>query len=203
MVTGTVRRGTALASLLMAANKAARWQFAAVLSALCLSLMAWAPAADSLMWDRGALGHGQFWRGMTAHLVHLNMMHCLKNLLGLLLICEYLWHELRLFDVCVLTLWTAAGVSLMLWWLVPDVGWYLGLSGVLHGLWAGSALVWLLRAGALVPAVALALLVIKLSMPVAAVGALPVVSVAHGYGALCGVLWAVLRTCVRRREFFG
>jgi rhomboid family GlyGly-CTERM serine protease len=191
----------------MAAAKAvfidARWRFASAVSLVALLLLICPQAPDLLMWERSAITDGELWRWMTAHLVHLSLMHGLSNLLGLLLICEYLWDELALADACALLLWTAAGTSLLLWWFAPEIDWYAGLSGVLHGLWAGCALAWFCRSGDRVAAAALALLAIKLALPTYGLSALPVVTVAHGYGALCGLIWAVSRARTRRHGFFG
>lgn len=186
-----------------AAYKAARWQFAGTVSIVSLLLLLWPPALDLLRWERSAISDGELWRSMSAHLVHLSVMHCLSNLTGLWLICEYLWDELALADACALWLGTAAGTSLLLWWFAPGIHWYAGLSGVLHGLWAGCALAWFCRNGDRVAAAALLLLAIKLVLPAYAANALPVVTVAHCYGALCGLIWAVLRDCQRRQRIFG
>ena len=187
----------------MIANPMARWQFAAGVSFVSLVLLAWPGATDMLMWDRTPIADGQIWRSMTGHLVHLSTWHCLSNLLGLLLICEYLWDELELTEVCALWLGTAAGTSLLLWWLAPKIQWYAGLSSVLHGLWAGCALAWFCRTREPGAVFALLLLAFKLVLPPLTVSALPVVTVAHTYGALCGLIWAVLRACQRRFELFG
>ncbi|OGT00537.1 MAG: hypothetical protein A3F73_06965 [Gallionellales bacterium RIFCSPLOWO2_12_FULL_59_22] len=32
---------------------------------------------------------------------------------------------------------SGAAVSACLWWLQPELAWYAGLSGALHGLWIG------------------------------------------------------------------
>ena len=186
-----------------AAFKAARWQFASAVSLLSLLLLMAPQALHLLMWERSAIAHGELWRWMSAHLVHLTVMHCLSNVLGLWLICEYLWDELSLADACVLFLGTGAGISLLLWWFASDIGWYAGLSGVLHGLWAGCALAWFCRTGDRTAVGALGLLAIKLVLPLYTLNALPVVTVAHTYGALCGLIWAVLRGCQRRYRFFG
>lgn len=187
----------------MVARGSARWQFAAAVSIVSLLLLLWPEATDLLKWERDTLARGQAWRWMSAHLAHLGLMHCLSNLLGLLLICGSVWDELGLAEAFALWLWTAAGTSLLLWWCSPDIRWYVGLSGVLHGLWAGCALAWFERTGDRLASVALVLLGIKLLVPLQTLNAMPVVTVAHAYGALCGLLWAVLRSVQRRSQFFG
>lgn len=185
------------------ATRAARWQFALAVALICLLLMIWPQALPALMWERGALGDGQFWRWISGHGVHLNASHGASNLLGLLLICESLWDELRLGEAWLLVLWTAAGISLLMWCFSPQIQWYAGLSGVLHGLWAGCALAWFCRTRDRIAALALLLLACKLAFPAQALTAQPVVSDAHRYGALCGGCWALLRMAERRLRFFG
>ena len=187
----------------MALRHAARWQFAAIVSLMSLVLLVWPAATDMLMWKRAAIADGQVWRWMTGHLVHLSARHCLSNLLGLYVICEYVWDDLGLAEACLLSVWIATGTSLLLWWLGPEIQWYAGLSGLLHGMWAGCAMAWWCRIGDRVAGVALLLLAIKLALPASAVSAVPVVTVAHGFGALSGMAWAVLRARARRFEIFG
>lgn len=91
-------------------------------------------------YDRAGLASGEVWRLVTGHLVHLNTPHLLFNLLGLWLLCELLWHELPLPHGLGLLVSAALGISALLWWRHPELLWYAGLSGALHGLWAGCAL---------------------------------------------------------------
>lgn len=117
-----------------------KWLFCAGVSFCALGLMAYPNALLDLRYDRAALLSGQWWRGLTGHLVHLNFAHVLLNLAGLILICELLWHRLPWLHGSALLLFSAAGTSFLLWWLHPELAWYAGLSGALHGLWAGCAL---------------------------------------------------------------
>jgi rhomboid family GlyGly-CTERM serine protease len=187
----------------MVLRHSARWQFAAIVSFISLTLLAWPASTELLMWRRADIADGQVWRWMTGHLVHLNARHCLTNLLGLCVICEYVWDELGLAEAFLLSVWTAAGTSWLLWWFAPEIQWYAGLSGLLHGLWAGCAMAWWCRTGDRVAGVALLLLAIKLGLPPYRVSAMPVVTVAHGFGALSGLAWAVLRARARRHGIFG
>ena len=78
----------------------------------------------------------------------------------------------------------------------PAVGWYVGLSGVLHAVWAAAAVaMW--RSSRVEALSSLALLAAKLAWeclvgPLSAAPGegLPVVTAAHRYGALAGVLYA-------------
>ncbi|MBI3902183.1 MAG: rhombosortase [Nitrosomonadales bacterium] len=164
-----------------------------------------------MRYDRSALADGELWRVFTAHLSHLNLTHLFLNLLGLFLICELLWGELPLRHGIALLGFSAAAISAALWWLHPGLIWYVGLSGVLHGLWAGCVVQGLwerppgrdssFRDRVVAPTAAylggLILLMIKLSMeffygPPASTAHLiggSVVTASHLYGALAGLLY--------------
>lgn len=194
---------------------------------LCLALAAGAAAMTylpegmaQLRYERGALSAGQAWRVLSAHLVHLNTAHLLHNLLGLLLIREFLWRDMAVMHGLGLLLASAAGVCAGLWWFHPDLAWYAGLSGALHGLWAGCALAacWPRRAtvivrpgrdhdGVAIGIIALLILAAKLcaellpgSLVAEGMGGIPTVPFAHFHGALAGVLYVVIWRGNRRAE---
>jgi len=147
-------------------------------------------------YDRAAIAAGELWRLLTGHLVHLGWGHVALNLGGLAL----LYVVLR--PVLGLASWLGSGLAAVvaidagLFWLEPDLEWYVGLSGVLHGFWAAGAVeAW--RRDRLAGAVLWVLLGGKLAweqalgpLPTSAsVG--PVVVDAHLYGAFGGVLWCL------------
>lgn len=186
-----------------------RWHCCALLAVLALLPACWAHALPALQWQRDALVHGQYWRFLTAHLVHINLRHLLVNLLGLSLIYALLWDRLTRLEGFTLLLTSALGVSLMLFIREPALLWYAGLSGVLHGLWAACAGAAFLRrpqrlyAGALL--VLLAKLLLEACLP-PQTGTIPVVTAAHLYGALTAMGWLTLRQALRalqhpRRHF--
>lgn len=158
---------------------------------------------QALRYDRAAIADGELWRLLTGHLAHLGPGHLGLNLAGLLL----LWVVLR--PVLGLADWLGAGfVGLLaidagLYWLEPGIAWYVGLSGLLHGLWsAGAGAAW--RRDRIAGSVLWGLLVGKLAweqlagpVPLSA-GVGPVVVEAHLYGALGGVLWRLLRAATAR-----
>lgn len=107
----------------------------------CALLLACIPGAlAELRYERTGLAAGQPWRVLTAHVVHLDIEHLLYNFLGLALIHELLWADLPARHKAGLALCAALGISGALWWLQPEIAWYAGSSGVLHGLWSGCAL---------------------------------------------------------------
>ena len=161
-------------------------------------------AAAALRYERGAIGAGQWWRVLGAHIVHFDLRHLLLNLCGLALLWWLFAHYARPRDWLVVLLVSALTVSAGLWFLDPGVAWYLGASGMLHGAWAGAALAawprWRLESQ-----LTLALLVAKLALerwhgPLSGDldAALPVLTAAHLYGALGGLCCAAALRLWRR-----
>jgi len=90
--------------------------------------------SDILQYDSKAIADGEYWRIFTAHIVHLGWSHLWLNLAGLVLIFLF-------FSNCVPNhfWWTSfficgLGISILVYFLNPEIRWYVGLSGVLHGL---------------------------------------------------------------------
>ncbi|MBV9344333.1 MAG: rhombosortase [Gammaproteobacteria bacterium] len=157
---------------------------------LLLPMLAGESGREWLRYDRQALAAGQWWRLATAHLVHLSWRHALLNVLGLAL----LW-ALFVRDYSVRQwLWILAAAALAidagLWLLDSTVRWYVGSSGVLHGVLAAGALAHLRRRepeGFLLAALLAGKLLYEHlvgALPLA--GEVAVVLPAHLYGALGG-----------------
>jgi len=155
--------------------------------------------------DRSAISGGELWRLASGHFVHLGGPHLALNAAGLALV----WFLVgQVFDGRQWLL--VLGVSLMtmdlgLWFLNPGLEWYVGLSGLLHGFLAAGLVERLRRPDR--ETLVLAALVLgklvweQLSGPMPgseSTAGGPVVVDAHLYGALGGVLAAlVLRIRVR------
>lgn len=172
----------------------ARWQCVSWLSALSLLAGLLPEALDFLAWRRDAISEGQWGRLLTGHLVHLDQRHLWFNLLGLLVIAELLLEGWQTKTICSLLLASAAGTSLFLWVGEPGLHWYAGLSGLLHGLWAGGALTGWLGTRRWLFGTALALLATKLLFLNQGSDTIPVLPVSHVYGAASGLLWAWVRS---------
>jgi rhomboid family GlyGly-CTERM serine protease len=93
-----------------------------------------------LRYDRLAIMQGEYWRLLTAHLTHLGWSHLLLNLAGLFLLWILLGDVLSRTGWILLLLVSALAISAGLWLFDPQLRWYVGLSGVLHGILLGGAL---------------------------------------------------------------
>ncbi len=90
--------------------------------------------ASIFILDRGLVLDGQLWRLLTCHLYHINSTHLIYNLLGLALVLSIncrLWQSVQgVGMVLALSLWVSG-------WLLfnnPEILYYGGLSGILHGM---------------------------------------------------------------------
>lgn len=158
-------------------------------------------------YERAAVLQGELWRLVSGHLVHAGLAHWLMNMVALGLMCLLfptvlcgLRAVLLLFSLCLMT-----SLGLMLFY--PQLGWFVGLSGVLHGVFAVGALR-LLGTERLYGLLLLGLLVSKLGFE-QMYGAVPgsrsitgvdVVVEAHLAGALSGVIYWVLAGSIGRRR---
>ncbi len=165
---------------------------AALLAALVLLLAIGATGESGrtlLRYERGALANYQWWRLVSAHLVHLSWEHLLLNCAGLVL----LWALFARDYSPRRWLWiiTASGLTIDagLWFLRPNVDWYLGASGVLHGVLAAGACA-LYRRGEAMGAVCSGLgreAAVRAGGGSVFVSDLPLVPDAHVLGALGGL----------------
>jgi rhomboid family GlyGly-CTERM serine protease len=145
----------------------------------------------ALRFDRVAIAHGAWWRLLSAHWVHLGAWHLLANCAGLCLLWILYARELRPAHWLLVGGCATAAIDAGLWWLDPLLQWYVGLSGLLHGAWAAGALRQALRPGragwVMVVVLALKLLLEQRSGASLVVTDVPVVTVAHLYGAVGGL----------------
>lgn len=164
------------------------------------------PVTDALAFRREAILQGEWWRLVTANVVHLNGRHMLLNVAALLLLGWLLWsrplNSLRFGAVC---LATAAGVGLLLLLATPSVDYYVGLSGWLHGLavmvvtayWRSDRLVSASLAFALVGKIGWEAVYGPNPATEAAMGG-AIVTASHRYGALSAALSLLLAWGLKR-----
>ena len=164
-----------------------------------------ADALPVLRYERSAVLAGEVWRLVTGHLVHADLVHLGWNVLGVLIVAflfarDYSWRQ-WLVILVVSAVTTDLGFLL----LEPQLEWYVGFSGVLHGLMAAGLVAWLRTSRDAITWLVTGLFAAKLAwehfagpLPFTAASLeLPVVHEAHTYGAIGGVLaglWLTRRT---------
>jgi len=99
-----------------------------------------------LSFDRAGLAAGEGWRLLSGHFVHLGWYHLALNLLGLLALQVLCPKPVRPREWALRVIWLALAISMALYATAPTLGNYVGLSGVLHGLFV-LALVPMAREG--------------------------------------------------------
>lgn len=164
------------------------------------------PARLALRYEREGLAAGEAWRLVTGHLVHLGPSHMAMNVLALGVLALIFQRLLTDRDWWLGCLAAAFVIDAGLYFGSPDIQWYVGLSGVLHGVWAIAAIrAWQQRrtealAFTLLLAVKLAYEALVGPVPLTGtVAAGPVVAVAHAYGAAGGAAYALASFAVRPR----
>lgn len=177
------------------------WLPPAVLMALVALLGLGGDAARAaLTFDRGAIDAGQWWRLLTDNFVHLGWWHLFLNELGLVvlvLLCP---------DALAWSVWLrrvvliGIGMSLGLYFFVPSVRWYVGMSGLIHGLFALGLGRQVLKDRDLIAAGCLAYLVGKIGWELAtgvpvsdetAIGGRVLVE-SHLYGTLAAIAYGLI-----------
>jgi rhomboid family GlyGly-CTERM serine protease len=144
-----------------------------------------------LRYDRSALASGQWWRLLSAHVVHLDLRHALLNVVGLALVWALFARDYSPKAWLAIVLGAIAAIDVGLWLGDSTVQWYVGSSGALHGALAAGVLAHI-RKGERDGWLLAALLAAKLLYE-QAVGALPfsgndpVVVDAHLYGVAGGL----------------
>jgi rhomboid family GlyGly-CTERM serine protease len=163
--------------------------------------------ARALRYDREAIAAGEVLRLVTGQFVHLDLLHAFANAAGAVMIWELVGAALAVRGWLIVASVSVAAVAAGLWWFSPGVDWYVGASGMLHGLLVAGAMVHVRSADPLARWV-LAIVSAKLAWE-QAMGPLPfagdsvVVVDAHLYGALGGMFSAfaaLLQRPLRRRR---
>jgi rhomboid family GlyGly-CTERM serine protease len=178
-----------------------------VLLALCVLLVLPEAGGEALRetwrYERHAVAAGEWWRLATAHVVHLDFEHAVLNALGLVLMWSLFAPDFRPRAWLVIVLASSAAIDLGFWFRDGTLEWYVGSSGVLHGVMTAGTLAHVARRD-LDGWILAAFIVVKLAyeqgtgaLPFASDGP-PVIVNAHLYGAAGGLIAALV--FVRRRR---
>src|SRR5688572_4207493 len=167
-----------------------------VLGLLLLPELDGEAAREALSYQRPALTQGQWWRLLSAHFVHLDFEHAALNAMGVVLMWALFARDYSPLHWLAIYLGAALAVSVGLWFFSPQIDWYVGASGALHGVMTAGTLAHLRRRD-LDGWILAVFIVLKLGYEQYS-GALPfagspdTVVDAHLYGAIGGVVLALL-----------
>jgi len=150
-----------------------------------------------LSYDRPEIAAGELWRLLSGHFVHLGITHLLWDAAGFLLVWYLVGHSFDRMQWVFVLLVTIVGIDLGFWFLEPNLSWYVGLSGLVHG-FLTAGVVGSLKSKRIDMWILGAALIAKLVYE-ALVGPLPgsaessggaVIVAAHVYGAIAGAFAA-------------
>ena len=151
------------------------------------------------------------WRLLTSHFVHLTLLHAILNAVALLLLGRLFEDRLRPAEFFGILLAAPVVISLGFRLLLPELGWYRGLSDVLHSIYFAGCVIWVGTATGRARWLAIAALAAGLvkvlveqpwdaSFPVHEVLKIAVVPQAHLIGAVVGAATGLVLRLRRQRE---
>ncbi len=195
-------------------NKDAAWKMwlipAIFIAVSVVIMLAGEPGKELFRYDRVWVGQGEAWRLLSGHFAHLSWSHLALNGTGLILVWYLVGEAYETWTWVLIILLTLATIDAAFWFLNPELYWYVGMSGLLHGILV-AGIITRLRRPDLDTGILILLLVAKigyeqLSGPVPGseiTSGGPVVVDAHLYGALGGILGALfakLRGSIRQGD---
>jgi rhomboid family GlyGly-CTERM serine protease len=150
----------------------------------------------ALRYERAAVMGGETWRLVTGHLVHADFRHLAWNVFGVLIVWGLFARDYTERQWLVVLAASTVATSLGFLLLEPDLEWYVGFSGVLHGCMVAGLVAWLRAGRDALTWIVTGLFVAKLAwehavgpLPLTAGGlSIPVVHEAHTYGAIGGLV---------------
>jgi rhomboid family GlyGly-CTERM serine protease len=176
----------------------------ALISSVVLLAIAGDGVVQSLRYERSAVLGGEWWRLLSGHLVHGNLRHLSLNVAGLGLVALLFGRDYSVPQWLWILFCSATAIDVGFVFYEPQLEWYVGLSGVLHGTIAAGLIAWWRYENRLLTLLVALLLGLKLlweqhrgALPLS--GDMPVIVDAHLYGAIGGALAAASIAIWRQR----
>ena len=178
-------------------RRQALWLLGLLCGAVVLLALGGETARQALRYERSAVIAGEYWRLITGHLVHSSVAHLVLNMAGLALVPGLFPRDYSLRQWLLIAAFSVASIDVGFVFYEPQLQWYVGLSGALHGALAAGAVAWWRHETSLLALLLSLLLGGKLlweqvhgALPFS--GDMPVIVDAHLYGALGGLLAGLL-----------
>lgn len=98
-----------------------------------------------LRYERALVADGEWWRLLTGHITHLGWTHLALNVMGLALMWALFYDDYPLRHWVLILVCSLIAIDTAFFFIERDLRWYVGLSGVLHGVMAAGTLAHLQR----------------------------------------------------------
>jgi len=118
-------------------------QVLAPLTVVIISLIAFifdSSLSDSLVYQRSLLNQGELWRVFSGHFFHTNGFHFLLNGAAVIMLWALHGHFYTIKTYSFVFIVSAIICAIGIHWFSLDINQYVGLSGVLHGLFIWGAI---------------------------------------------------------------
>lgn len=123
----------------VAASGVGRWLLPAIVLLVAVLLaLGGEMARQWLRFDREAIDAGELWRLVSGHFAHLGWPHFALNAAGLVLVWYLVGDVFDRLRWILIGTFTVITIDIGLWVFDPALMWYVGLSGLLHGILAAG-----------------------------------------------------------------
>ena len=95
---------------------------------------------ETFVYQRQLITEGEIWRLITGHILHTNGYHLLLNLAALFMLWALHGHFYQIKSYIALFLFCSVFTSIGIYYFDPSLLQYVGLSGVLHGIFVFGAI---------------------------------------------------------------
>jgi len=122
-------------------KRIAHWKVPLVVALICVvAAVLGDDAQEVLRYDRAAIADGQYWRLLSGHFSHLGYSHLLLNLSGLVLVWLLVGRLYTTPQWLLVAVVSVVAMDAGFWFIDANLRWYVGLSGMLHGLLLAGAI---------------------------------------------------------------
>jgi rhomboid family GlyGly-CTERM serine protease len=87
-----------------------------------------------LRFDRAAIADAEIWRLVSGHFAHLGAGHFWLNAFGLFLVWFLVGMRFSTREWLIVAIVSIISIDVGLWLFDPELAWYVGMSGLLHGI---------------------------------------------------------------------
>jgi rhomboid family GlyGly-CTERM serine protease len=184
------------------------WRSLVLVTAAIAAYLVFGAAPEAWVFDRQAIEQGEWWRLITAHWVHSDLIHAGWDIAALLLF-GLLFEKRLQWRLPLTLLFASIGIDLWLWWGNSALQYYCGLSAVLNSLLVvGLAQLWcdtrhpLILLTAIGAAIKI-LVEIYLDQSLLIQTAWPSVPGTHAAGYICGLIlvWGYQKDWFKRTPY--